>query len=179
MDAVRVTATDLASGCALELLSADSVGRGAALGGIRLQSRAVREARELRMRKLREAWAAARESGLLAKLQRVFSGLAAALTAIAALGCPAAGAAHLAVTALAGGCRVGGGAADWRRARGQAGAARAGLAAEEGREALRTCLAALDRELRAEGWTAERLRELQDVEHRLIRRALGAPEAAP
>lgn len=107
------TGGDLASEC-MALLAEDSACQTKAnLQGIRVQQRAVRQARQRRMELLKKQWAASKKSGFWAKLGNIFKGVFSALAgALSFFACPMFGVVGigLAGAAISGGCSIASGA---------------------------------------------------------------------
>jgi hypothetical protein len=108
--AAKITAGgDIASEC-MALMAEDSACQMKTnLQGIRVQQRAVRQARERRMELLKKQWTAKKKSGFWGKLGKIFSGvfsvLAGALSFFALPGFGVVGA-GIAGAALSGGCGI-------------------------------------------------------------------------
>jgi hypothetical protein len=112
--AAKVTAGgDLAGEC-MALMAEDSACQVKAnLQGIRVQQRAVRQARQRRMELLKKQWAASRKSGFWGKLKKIFSGVFSVLAgALSFFVCPLFGVVGLGVAgaAVSGGCGIASGA---------------------------------------------------------------------
>jgi len=104
---------DIASEC-MALMAEDSACQMRTnLQGIRVQQRAVRQARKRRMELLKKQWAASKKSGFWSKLGKVFSGVFSVLAgALSFFVCPAVGAVGVGIAgaALSGGCNIASGA---------------------------------------------------------------------
>ena len=104
---------DIASEC-MALMAEDSACQMKAnLQGIRVQQRAVRQARQRRMELLKKQWAASKKSGFWAKLGKVFSGVFSVLAgALSFFACPMFGVVGVGVAgaAVSGGCGITSGA---------------------------------------------------------------------
>jgi hypothetical protein len=104
---------DIASEC-MALMAEDSACQMRTnLQGIRVQQRAVRQARKRRMELLKKQWAAKKKSGFWSKLGKIFSGVCSVLAgALSFFVCPAVGAVGVGVAgaALSGGCGIASGA---------------------------------------------------------------------
>jgi hypothetical protein len=112
--AAKITAGgDIASEC-MALLAEDSACQVKTnLQGIRVQQRAVRQARQRRMELLKKQWAAKKKSGFWGRLGKIFSGVFSVLAgALSFFVCPVVGAVGvgLAGAALSGGCQIASGA---------------------------------------------------------------------
>lgn len=112
--AAKITAGgDIASEC-MALMAEDSACQMKTnLQGIRVQQRAVRQARQRRMELLKKQWAARKKSGFWAKLGKIFSGVFSVLAgALSFFVCPMVGAVGVGIAgaALSGGCNIASGA---------------------------------------------------------------------
>jgi hypothetical protein len=112
--AAKITAGgDIASEC-MALLAEDSACQVKTnLQGIRVQQRAVRQARQRRMELLKKQWTAKKKSGFWGRLGKIFSGVFSVLAgALSFFVCPVVGAVGvgLAGAALSGGCQIASGA---------------------------------------------------------------------
>jgi hypothetical protein len=157
---------DIASEC-MALMAEDSACQMRAnLQGIRVQQRAVRQARKRRMELLKKQWAAKKKSGFWGKLGKIFSGvfsvLAGALSFFALPGFGVVGV-GIAGAALSGGCKIASGAH----------ASKAGKAAADALQAEQYKQIAQE----AQGEMLQSLQDAAEVEKQMVQRITALVES--
>ena len=162
---------DIASEC-MALMAEDSACRVKAnLQGIRVQQRAVRQARQRRMELLKKQWAAKKKSGFWGKLGKIFSGvfsvLAGALSffALPAFGVVGAG---IAGAALSGGCGIASGAYSRKAGRAAADAMQAEQYKQIAQEAQGEMLQSLQDATEVERQMVQRITTLVESETKSV-----------
>lgn len=157
---------DIASECMALMAEDSSCQMKANLQGIRVQQRAVRQARKRRMELLKKQWEAKKKSGFWGKLGKIFSGVFSVLAgALSFLVCPAVGAVGIGIAgaALSGGCRIASGA----HARTAGKAAADALQAEQYKQIAQE----------AQGELLQSLQDAAEVEKQMVQRITALVES--
>ncbi len=162
---------DIASEC-MALMAEDSACQAKAdFQGIRVQRRAVRQARQRRMELLKKQWAASRKSGFWSKLGKLFSGVFSVLAgALSFFACPMFGVVGVGIAgaAVSGGCGIASSSHDCEAARAAADALQAEQYQQIAREAGEDMLQSLSNAAELEKSMATRISALVESESRSL-----------
>lgn len=170
--AAKLTAGgDIASEC-MALMAEDSACQMKAnLQGIRVQQRAMRQARRRRMELLKKQWAASKKSGFWSKLKKFFSGVFSALAgALSFFVCPAVGVVGVGIAgaALSGGCGIASGAYASKAGKAAADALQAEQYKQIAQEAQGEMLQSLQDAVEIEKQMAQRITALVESETKIV-----------
>lgn len=170
--AAKVTAGgDLASECMALMAEDNACQVKASLQGIRVQQRAVRQARQRRMELLKKQWAASRKSGFWSKLGKIFSGVFSVLAgALSFFACPMFGVVGIGVAgaAASGGCGIASGAHARKAGRAAADALQAEQYKQIAKEASEDILQSLNNAAELEKRMASKISALVESESKSV-----------
>lgn len=162
---------DIASECMALMAEDNACQANANLQGVRVQQRAVRQARQRRMELLKKQWAASKKSGFWSKLGKVFSGVFSVLAgALSFFACPAFGVVGVGVAGavVSGGCGIASGAYARKAGRAAADALQAEQCKQVAKEASEDILQSLNNAAELEKRMAAKISDLVESESQSV-----------